>query len=220
MDGQVATSESVQREFRQAKVMALLTLMERLNCSRSTAQRRLRQWDCHTSYNHNGGFYALPDVVEFNEHGLWRCKSVCFSRYGNLRQTVAALVADAPGGLTGAELSQVLNVDANSFIGAFVSNGTIGREKLGTRFVYTSGDTPVKERQLRHRREADQYCARLSCADAVTALVELIKTPTLGPAQLAQAIQSRAPTASVAAIEALFREHGIGSVKKGLLPPL
>lgn len=220
MDDQPTTSQRVQREFRQEKIMALLTLMERLNCSRSTVQRRLRQWGCHTSYNHNGSFYALPDIVKFDEDGLWQYKSVCFSRHGNLRQTVVALVADAPGGLTGAELSQVLHVDANSFIGAFVNNGTVGREKLGARFVYTSCDTPVKERQLRHRREADQCCARLSCADAVTVLVELIKTPALEPAQLAQAVQSRAPTASVAAIEAFFREHGIGPVKKGLLPPL
>ncbi len=219
MNDPMTVNDKVRQEFRRVKVMTLVTLMELLSCSRSTAQRRLKQWRCRTSYNRNGSFYALPEVVEFNEHGLWQYKSVCFSCHGNLTQTVAALVNDAPTGMTGAELSDVLNVNANSFVGAFVGDGKLSREKLGARFVYTSCDEPVKQQQIHRRYEADRRCAQLSCADAVTVLVELIKMPTHGPAELAWAVRSRAPTASAEAIEQFFREHELSSAKKGGLRP-
>lgn len=216
---QVAADDKVRQEFRHVRIMALGTLMELLACSRSTVQRRLKQWRCYTSYNRNGSFYALPEVVEFDEHGLWQHKSVGFSRHGNLAQTVLALVSDAPSGVTGAELSDVLNINANSFIGAFVKTGKISREKVGSRFVYTSRDEPVKQRQIRLRRDADQRCTQLSCADAVIVLIELIKTPALGPAALARTVRLRAPTASAEAIGQFFSEHGLSSPQKKGQPP-
>ena len=45
-----------------------------------------------TSCNLHGRFYALADVPEFNEDGLWRHRQVLFSRQGTLKATVRHLV--------------------------------------------------------------------------------------------------------------------------------
>ena len=46
--------------FRVAKVMTLPQLTELLGCTSRTVHRRLKQWHCYTSYNHNSRYYALP----------------------------------------------------------------------------------------------------------------------------------------------------------------
>ncbi|HKL58901.1 MAG TPA: hypothetical protein VJ863_03300 [Sphaerochaeta sp.] len=36
------------------------------------------------SYNHNGRFYTLAGIPQFDEHGLWGYKNIRFSRFGTL----------------------------------------------------------------------------------------------------------------------------------------
>jgi len=94
------------RFLRLKKVVTLAELILRLHCSRRTVQRRLKEWQAINSYNHNGGYYTLPDIPQFDASGLWSCRGARFSRHGNLPQTVVQLVHDAPAGLTAAELGE------------------------------------------------------------------------------------------------------------------
>ena len=220
MNDLTTENDRVRKKFQQVKIMTLVSLMKLLGCSRSTVQRRLRQWGCYTSYNRNGSFYTLSEVAKFNEYGLWQYSSVCFSRHGNLTQTVIALVNEAPAGMTATELTNILNVKAQSFIGAFAEKGKLSRQKLGSCFVYTSCDEFVRNQQIRTRREADQHRSQLNCADAVTVLVQLIKNPDLGAAELARKVRAEAPSASPEAIEHFFYEHNLISGKKKDLPHL
>jgi len=213
--GDQASTDS-RRRFRLAKIMTMAHLMTLLGCSRSTVQRRLRQWRCHTSYNLNGCYYALPEVVEFDERGLWRCGRARFSIHGNLRQTVSAFVEDAPAGMTGAELSAALGVNANSFLWGFVQQGTLARDRMHGRFVYLSS-TPERARSQRARRRGPGGANMLSDADAVTVLVAFINEPTLGTLELAGRVRARAPTATPTAIDRFFAAHGLEPAKKGAL---
>jgi len=202
------------QRFRLAKIMTMSHLMALLGCSRSTVQRRLRQWGCHTSYNLNGRYYALPDVVRFDRRGLWRCGRARFSVHGNLGQTVAALVGASSSGMTAAELSAELGMNAHSFLWGFVRRGTLARARMHGRFVYFSADREHRGRQ-RDRRAGLGGKGSLSDADAVTVLVAFIKEPILGPLALAERVRARAPTATPAAIERLFAAHGLERAKKG-----
>jgi len=204
------------QRFRLAKIMTLAHLMRLLACSRSTVQRRLRQWGCHTSYNLNGGYYALPDVVEFDQRGLWCCGRARFSIHGNLRQTVSALVQDAAAGMTGAEFSAVLGVNANSFLWGFMQHRTLSRDRMHGRFVYFSTD-PERCRRQRDRRAGLGNEKSLNDADAVTVLVAFINEPASGPAELAGRVRARAPTATPEAIERFFAAHGLEPAKRGAL---
>jgi len=125
--------------------------MKLLDCDRSTAQRRLKKWKCLTSYNRNGAYCALPDVVQFDQHGIWRCNGAFFSLYGNLSDTVAALVNQSKTGMTVAQLTQILRIDANSFIWSIAQSGAVAREKLNGRFVYLAVDEQRREQQRKNR---------------------------------------------------------------------
>lgn len=201
-------------QFRRAKIMTLAALTAALQCSRSTAQRRLKQWRCHTSYNLNGAYYALPEVVSFDQHGIWRCHHAGFSVYGNLTHTVVGLVTASEAGLNCAELSNIMDVNAHSFIWNFVRSGKLARSKFGRYYVYFSAEQQVHQRQQTRRLELTEGTA-IADSDAVTALVELLKHPNLSPAQLSSRVRARAPTASPAAIERFLCQHGLSTAKKG-----
>ena len=211
---QDAAADVARHQFRLARVMTMARLMTLLACSRSTVQRRLRQWRCHTSYNLNGGYYALPEVVEFDERGLWCCGRARFSVHGNLRQTVSALVEAAEAGMTSSELSAALGVNANSFLWGFVQQGTLSRGRVHGRFVYLSTDAERRRRQHDRRRGPGGERV-LSDADAVTVLVAFTKEPTLGPVGLSGRVRARAPTATPVAIDRFFAAHGLEAAKRG-----
>jgi len=207
--------DGVLRRFRRVKVMTIALLMAALRCSRSTAQRRLKEWKCHTSINRNGSCYALPSVVAFDEHGIWRHKGVCFSSHGNLTRTVLAMVTESDAGLSCKELSGILGMKAQSFIWGFVQKGIIVRERLHGAFVYMSPDAELRQRQRHNRLKLGEGRGELTEYDALTVLVEMIKYPTLTPVELAQRLHRRAPTASGKTIERFLTAHDLGVAKKG-----
>ena len=82
---QTQLEEEALRKFRREKVMTIAMLMKLFQCSRRTTQRRLKAWKCHTSYNCNSAWHALPSTVAFDQHGIWRFKEAYFSVYGNMQ---------------------------------------------------------------------------------------------------------------------------------------
>ena len=134
------SSETVEdrahKTFRRRRIMTLKEVAELILSSIHTARRRLKTWRAHTSYNHNGRYYALPDAVEFDADGLWKCNGVFFSQFGNLKQTFVEQVRRSQAGLDGAEMRSVLGLDPRSFLSAFADHPRIRREKIQGRFVY------------------------------------------------------------------------------------
>ena len=114
-EGRTAIKQGSERDAGQArkafgrrKTMTLGEVAEAIRSSIHTARRRLRQWRASHSHNRNGRYYALPDVPEFDGDGLWRWRGAFFSRHGNLRQTVVALVERSPAGLDAGELGTLI----------------------------------------------------------------------------------------------------------------
>jgi hypothetical protein len=80
------------RFLEDVKIFSLDQVMSSLSCSMPTARLKLKQWQAYTSYNQNGRYYTLPTVPGFDENGLWFYNNICFSKYGNLRNTVVHLI--------------------------------------------------------------------------------------------------------------------------------
>ena len=81
-------AERARKAFGRRKIMTLVEVAKFIRSSIHTARRRLRQWQAANSYNHNGRYYTLPEVPEFDGNGLWHWRGVFFSQYGNLKQKV------------------------------------------------------------------------------------------------------------------------------------
>ena len=49
---------------------------------RMTVYRVLKDIAYQTSYSHGGRYYALKELMEFDQHGWWSARSVWFSKHG------------------------------------------------------------------------------------------------------------------------------------------
>lgn len=159
------------------KVFSIAELASILTCSIPNARLKLKQWKAHTSYNHNGKYYTLPQIPQFNKYGLWRYEDVSFSKHGNLKKTIIHLVTVSEAGLSGKQLGELLGLTPQSFLHHFRECPGICREKYGGVYIYFSDTGKVREKQIWNRNSIVQRTAIVTISDheAIMILVAIIR---------------------------------------------
>jgi len=207
-------ARQVLEKLSKVRIVKVCELAAWLACSVPTARRRLREWKAHTSINCNGCYYTVPGIPRFDGNGLWRYGEAAFSRHGNLRQTVRFLVGAAPAGLTSAELSGILGMEARSFLSHFRHEPGVCQMREGRRDIWLSSDPAVRERQVSARRRSVLPEGELpSDAEAVLVLVEAIRQPHDDAESIARRLEAQGTPVAAARIRRLLEHHGLA--KKG-----
>lgn len=212
------TLQEVQARFRARKVMTVAELALQMRCSSRTVHRRLQEWQAIHSYNKNGRYYALPSVPVFDAHGLWRYRDIGFSRYGNLTETLIALVGHSPAGLSAAELGELLGMEPHSFLWLFRNHPALTREKHQGRFVYFTAESVLYQQQKDGRMMMDAGARRPSDSEVIAILVETIKHPELSIEQLCRHLKKQGVVVSEQAVVNLFAYHGLELKKTARSP--
>ena len=177
------------------------------------ARRQLKKWGALTSYNANASYYVLPELVDFNDHGIWRHGPAAFSSHGNLTSTVEALVKGSVAGLTSREIGEILSLEPRSFLSNCRKHAQIVCERDGKTFVYLCAE-PQRQKE---QRKARLPATVLNDHDAVVVLLCWIQDPGQTIEELVAAVRQRAPSASVESVTEFFRMHGLSPEKKGAL---
>ncbi len=206
-------AEQASKAFGRRKAMTLEEVAAFIPCSIHTARRRLKQWQAINSYNHNGRYYTLPDVPEFDGNGVWRWHGVFFSKAGTLKQTVVALVQRSSAGLDAGELRSLVGLDPRSFLSAFAADPGLRRKKTQGRFVYYAADMAVYSAQRKHRGRLQAAGRQPTPSEAVAILVEKIKEPTLSDEALSRKLRRQKIPVEAETIRNFFLLHGLGEKK-------
>jgi len=119
-----------------------------------TVFRKLKQLGYLASYTHRGRFYALSEVVRFDDRGLWSHEAVWFSRYGTLLSTVEAFVLTSPNGYYAPELADLLHAEVQEPLRHLVQRERLSRIEIGGQFLYTAIEAPDRRNQTMARRSA------------------------------------------------------------------
>ena len=135
-------------------VLTLQQLGQIFHCSRATILLRLAEHGYYSSYNHSGKFLTIPELAQFDAHGLWTYKTARFSKYGTLKETVACLTYSSPQGMTHQELAALLAVRVHNTLLHLTREGTLRRQRMGPTFVYLHAQRPARSEQVRQRRAA------------------------------------------------------------------
>ena len=123
--------------------------------STMTIYRALSRLGYLSSYSHRGRFYTLPEIPDFNQNGIWSCRSVMFSQHGNLLETAALIVQRSDEGFIASELESLLQVEVKHVLLRLLQRKKISRSKLETgwtlrvflrRFWGTSQSDPIAHR--------------------------------------------------------------------------
>ena len=199
----------VVRTLRGPRILTIEQLCRRLRSSRSTVLRRLHEHGYHSSYNQSGKFLTIDEVAEFDSRGLWGWKTARFSKHGNLRETLTALVERSPAGCTLQELEVQVQTRAHNHVSQLIRDGQLTRFSLGRYAVYLSCDD---------RRQAKQWTARqqdIRPPSASTSPPTVSVPPGLDAVTVIRVLVRRleAPEASVASVARWLqaREVAVGA---------
>ena len=121
-----------------------------------TIVRKLKALSYRSSYSHGGRYYTLDKIAQFDENGLWRYLSVCFSRHGSLLSTLEHFVVGSESGYFARELEALFHVGVRESLLRLVNKRKIAREKVTGCYLYCylycSSDASVRKQQILARR--------------------------------------------------------------------
>jgi hypothetical protein len=153
MKTEIFGTSELQGFLKRNRVGTLPELKSALGTSATmTVFRKLKGLGYLTSYSDRGKYYTLRNIPEFDDRGLWSYRQAWFSRYGNLRQTVHALVEDGQGGWTAQELDGQVHVETKQPLLNLVRLQQLVREKIGGVYVYFAGEKARRQSQRLHRQ--------------------------------------------------------------------
>jgi hypothetical protein len=142
--------------LRRRKIATMAELKEELGTSVDmTVFRKLRELSYQTSYSHGSGYYTLDEIAQFDEHGLWSCGSVWFSRHATLQETLVSLVSASAVGYSAHDLRQLLHVEVKDALLRLVRKGRLAREKVAGIYVYGSATESRRRAQFSSRRRGE-----------------------------------------------------------------
>lgn len=204
------------RLFRQRRVVDLAVLFQALQTDAPRSVfRRLSLLGYLSSYNHNGRYYTLDDIPDFDAHGVWQYQGVFFSRSGTLNATITHLVGVAEGGHTHTELEAVLRVRVHNMLLDLVKRGRIGRELLDGLYLYVSAEQERAAAQVSRRRQKQAVVAQAAVLSGqsleIAVLLEVIHGARLipDPAQIVERLAGKNVRVARDQVEAIFHKHGL-----------
>jgi hypothetical protein len=198
--------QSVIQQLRRLGVATMRALRQRVHCCHMTVVRALRKSGYHNSFNANAAYYTLPQTPVFDDHGLWFHRQIGFSRHGNLLQTLAALVANAPAGCTVPELEAQLRTPVANLLCRLGREGRVAIVHRGRQALYLAAD-PAQQRRQQAQRQTQTRATPLSAVAAGPLLPPGVSTPQV-LALLTTLIQH--PHARVPTLVRLLQNRGVG----------
>ena len=154
----IQPSDSLLTYLNDEKISTLDELKEVLETkSRMTVFRKLSKLSYISSYSHSGKFYSLKRIARFNKYGVWAHKSVLFSKYGTLKNTLKSLIDDSPKGYTSSELNSILKVKVEDALLEVVKSKMVNRKKMSGVYVYFSKSLKLNKKQELMRNDRIKY---------------------------------------------------------------
>jgi len=120
-----------------------------------TVFRKLATLSYRSSYSHCGKFYSLDKIVSFNKQGLWSFKSIWFSRFGTLINTIEQFVKNSTTGYSSEELKLKLHVSVKKQLLKLYRRDLLHREKIESIYFYFSVDSMKQRQQVTFRRDQE-----------------------------------------------------------------
>ncbi len=129
--------ERLKNIFEKQKIATMEQLKSVLKTNAAmTVYRKLDKLNYLSSCSHSGKYYTLMSIPKFDQNGLWFNKSILFSCYGSLFETVKSIIDESEYGYSSLELEQLLKVKPNEILIKLINAKQLSRTKLAGRFIY------------------------------------------------------------------------------------
>jgi hypothetical protein len=184
-----------------------------------SVRRFLAEVGYYSSFTHNGGWYTLHSIPRFRRDGLWFYNDIGFSRAGSLTNTLIALIARSPAGMSAEMLGEKLHCRCHAVLVNLWRSGRVQRQKIGRCHTYFAIDPYIAAGQRQALTMQNLPEVQFSAEIAVLVLAEFIRSPGSSFEQLAEKISRRKKvTVNAEQIEKLFDQHGLKKTIRTVAP--
>lgn len=144
--------------FLKKKTLNMNQLFKTLNTtSRTTAFRYLKELKHLTSYTHNGKYYTLPEIAQFDQDGFWYYGDIGFSCYGTLMNTLTHVITMSKSGKTNSELEKHFRTRVqNSLQNLLKTNKITAKKGVVQHHLYVHPDPAICDLQIKKRMKVGE----------------------------------------------------------------
>jgi hypothetical protein len=197
--------------FVKNKVLDMAQLLKTLNTTaRYTAFRYLRELNHITSYTHNGKYYTLLEIAQFDPNGFWYFGDIGFSVHGTLVNTLHQVITQSVAGKSNSELEKQCRVQVQAALRTLLQSKRIVRVKPGNRHLYVSADPSVSDHQIRKRTKSGPH-QRLHDWIVGEILIETIRSCPMVPSieDVAGRLAKRGSSITQNQVKQVFEEYAL-----------
>ena len=138
--------------FAKKRVVDMKGLGQVLNTtSRATVFRYLQPLHHLTSYTHNGRYYTLPEIAQFDTEGFWYFGDIGFSIHGTLMNTLTHVITVSESGKTSSELEKHVRTRVQNSLQQLLKKNKIAKAKQSKPCLYVSSEPLVIAQQVKKR---------------------------------------------------------------------
>jgi hypothetical protein len=178
--------------------------------SHATVFRYLCELHHLTSYTHNGKYYTLPEIAQFDPSGFWYYGDIGFSSHGTLINTLAHVIAVSESGKTNSELEAHFRTRVQDALRTLLNTNKIARTKPSNRHLYVSSDPDISDRQIKKRMKVG---GRKRLPDWIVGeiLVETIRSFPTQPQidDIVKRLTKKGSLITKEQVEQVFEEHNL-----------
>ncbi len=146
--------DALQQAFKKDRVLDMQALQIAIGSSApATIHRYLKQIDYFTSYTHNGKYYTIPDIAQFDENGFWYYGDIGFSVRGTLIDTLAYVIKISKSGQTNSELEKYFRMRIQESLRTLLKSNKIARKKIDNHNLYVNPDPSKGQQQIEKRQK-------------------------------------------------------------------
>jgi hypothetical protein len=148
--------DEIKEALLKKRVLSLQWMTEQLGISERSTQRYLKALQTLTSYTHKRQFFTLPDIPRFDHNGIWFCRQIGFSKFGNGLDTIVSFINRSENGFSREELEAILRTGLSKQIQILIQRERVQRIKLGNKYVYIP-EAAMQNKQRRLKLVGDRH---------------------------------------------------------------
>ena len=122
-----------------------------------TAYRILSNFSYLSSYSHAGRYYTLPEIAQFDEHGIWEYSHVYFSKFRTLKESILHVLKQSKSGYSANELKKIFKISVHNTVLNLYNGKRIKRKQIGKEYVYFSAQKYNQQFKQRRSEALDYF---------------------------------------------------------------